>query len=94
MKELFVRAVGGGPLKVNTGFAEATYGGGSIEATQAITHGLGVTVKFADISPEDPGYVPGTKTYGATTFTATVQKRDGSTPANGTKAKFHWIAIG
>jgi hypothetical protein len=83
-----------GEAKVAVGKAEATYGGGSVEATQVITHGLGREVKFADISVEDAGYVDGTASYGATTFTAKVQKRDGTSPANGTKAVFHWIAIG
>jgi hypothetical protein len=84
----------GGSRKVNFGVAEAEYGGASIEATKTITHELGATPLYADISPEDAGYVTGTAEYGATTFKAKVQKRDGSTPGAGTKAKFHWVAIG
>lgn len=90
----FLQLVAIGKLRMNTGTAEATFGGGSVEATQVITHGLSATPVFAHISPEDSGYVSGTKTYGSSQFTASVQKRDGTSPAAGTKAKFHWIAIG
>lgn len=79
---------------VNVGKAEITFGGGSPEGTQGITHELGGEPLFAHVSPEDAGYVAGTKAYSSTTFTAALQKRDGTSPAAGTKAKFHWIAIG
>lgn len=93
-KSSFLQLVATAKRRVNFGVAEATYSGSSIEATQAVAHGLGVTPQFAAISPEDAGYVGATKAYGETNFTAAVQKRDGTTPASGTKAKFHWIAIG
>lgn len=94
-KQLFLQLASGATRKVNFGSGELEYPGGSLEATaKEITHGLGATPIFAAPIFEDAGNVPGAFAYGGTTFKVRCQKRDGSSPGAGTKAPFHWAAIG
>jgi hypothetical protein len=80
--------------KVTVGSAELEYPGGSVAATgKAITHGLGATPTFAAVMFTDAGNTPGVTTYTSTQFTAICQKRDGTSPAAGTKAPFRWMAV-
>lgn len=80
------------PVQIVTGAANITYGGG-IEATQTITHTLSDVPTFAWIAAEDAGYVAACRLYTKTTFLASVQKRDGTSPGAGTIAPIKWIAI-
>lgn len=93
-KELFPQLVSAAARKINFGTGELEFPGGSPEASKLITHGLGATPLFALPIFEDAGYVPGAAAYEATTFRAKAQKRDGTSPAAGTKAPFYWFAIG
>jgi hypothetical protein len=94
-KSDFIQAPGPTIIKLNVGAAELEYPGGSVEATpKAIAHLLGRTPVFAAPIFEDAGNVPGSSAYTAEKATYKCQKRDGTSPAAGTKAPFHWVAIG
>jgi len=93
-KELFLQLASAATRKVSFGSAEIEYKGGSVEASAAITHNLGTTPQIVIMEPEDAGYTTGTGEYGATTFKGKVQKRDGSSPASGVKAKIRFWAVG
>lgn len=79
--------------RINFGTGELEFKGGSVAAAgKAITHGLGTKCAGAIPIFSDAGYVPGATSFGETTFEANCQKRDGTSPASGTKAAFVWIA--
>lgn len=76
----------------SAGAGFVTFAGGTDEATLEVAHGL--TKAPSAVIPvfEDPLYVPGSLNYTGAKFTVKAKTSDGSKPAEGTKANFHWIA--
>lgn len=93
-KELFPQLATAHARKINFGVAEIEWAGGTpISKELEVSHELGTT-PLAVVANDESLTIIGTKGYTSTKFKVWGRTGDGSSPAEKTKEKVHWIAIG
>lgn len=86
---------GGRSVGIRFGSDAVTWAGGSrTTAANPITHGLGRTPVAVLLTSSTSNMEMSASALGATTFSATGNTMDGTSPVNGTARTFYWLVVG